>query len=528
MSLPKPNLVEKGLAAFGFAPAAAKNLRARALLNIAGGQWTGARSDRTALKTFNPMAGSADSDTLGDLPTMRSRSRDLDRNDAIARGARNTSKVNVVGTGLRMKAEVAAELLGLSDEASEAWETNTERLFHMWANSKFADVTRQQTFYELQGLAFIAAWQSGDTFALKRYKEGASFVALCLAMVEADRVATPSDKTADLDVRDGVRLDADGEPISYFVRNQHPGDDLFVQARNLASEKFVEVPANGDSGKLIIHLFERDRIGLTRGVPALAGVIEILKQLGRYSDAELMAAVVSSFFTVFLKSDAGNEDVLPGEQTSVPLAANEIAMGHGSVVEIGTNESIETAQSNRPNPNFDPFWLALVRQIGIALGIPYEVLIMHFSSSYSASKAALEVATQFFLERRTWLARNFCQPVYEMFLHECVVRGIIDAPGFLDDPIKRAAWCGAEWIGPAQISIDPVKEANADELLIDLGIETLESVTIKRNRGNWLHNQKQRGKEVAVREALKLNDTPASPEVKPPPPAAKGNSNAGS
>lgn len=521
MNLPKPNLVEKGLSALGFADAAARNLKARALLHIAGGQWEGARSHRTALKTFNPAAGSADSDTLGDLPALRSRSRDLDRNDAIARGARNTSKVNVVGTGLRMKAEVEADILGLSDEAAEAWETNTERLFHMWANSKFSDVTRQQTFYELQGLAFIAAWQSGDMFALRRYKEGASFIALCLSLIEADRVSTPADKTADENVRDGVRIDGDGEPVSYFVRNQHPGDDQFT-LRQANADKYVEIPARGDAGPLIIHLFDRDRIGLTRGVPALAGVIEILKQLGRYSDAELMAAVVSAFFTVFLKSDAGNDDVLPSEATSVPLAGNEIAMGHGSVVEIGANESISTAQSNRPNPNFDPFWLALVRQIGIALGIPYEVLIMHFSSSYSASKAALEVATQFFLERRTWLARNFCQPVYEMFLHECVVRGIIDAPGFLDDPIKRAAWCGAEWIGPAQISIDPVKEAEADELLIDLGIETLESVTIKRNRGNWLHNQKQRGKEVAVREGLNLNETPAVPEKKPPPPAAKG------
>ncbi len=44
-----------------------------------------------------------------------------------------------------------------------------------------------------------------------------------------------------------------------------------------------------------------ERPGQRRGVPVLAPVIEALKQLGRYTDAELVAAVVSGLFTVFVK-----------------------------------------------------------------------------------------------------------------------------------------------------------------------------------------------------------------------------------
>jgi capsid protein len=142
------------------------------------------------------------------------------------------------------------------------------------------------------------------------------------------------------------------------------------------------------------------------------------------------------------------------------------------------------------------------------LGIPYEVLIMHFSSSYTASKAAIETARQFFTDRRNGLATDFCQPVYEWFLYECVVRGIINAPGFLDDPIARAAWSGSEWIGRAPIVLDAVKDANAAEKWIDLGVKTLESVTTETTGGDWRANQEQRGRECDIRTELNITRRP--------------------
>ena len=53
----------------------------------------------------------------------------------------------------------------------------------------------------------------------------------------------------------------------------------------------------------MIHIMTRERIDQRRGVPFLAPVIEALKQLGRYTDAELVAAVVSGLFAVFVESE---------------------------------------------------------------------------------------------------------------------------------------------------------------------------------------------------------------------------------
>jgi capsid protein len=227
-----------------------------------------------------------------------------------------------------------------------------------------------------------------------------------------------------------------------------------------------------------------------------------------------MAAVVSAFFTVFIKTEGDGSPVAGIDGIEGVDQGKEVALGSGTIAELATGESIETANPNRPNANFDPFFLAVIRQIGIALGIPYEVLIMHFASSYTASKAALETARQFFADRRNWIGADFCQPTYEWFLNECVLRGIVKADGFIDDPIRRAAWCGAEWLGRAPIVLDAVKDANAAEKWIDLGVKTVEQVTTEATGGDWRANQEQRGRECEIRS--KLNITPASPAPEVP------------
>lgn len=79
-----------------------------------------------------------------------------------------------------------------------------------------------------------------------------------------------------------------------------------------------------------------------------------------------------------------------------------------------------------------------------------------------------------FRMRREWLVSSFCQPVYEEWLTEAILKGRIEAPGFFDDPAFRAAWCGAEWYGDAQGQLDPLKEAEAAKLRVEEGFSTRE------------------------------------------------------
>lgn len=78
---------------------------------------------------------------------------------------------------------------------------------------------------------------------------------------------------------------------------------------------------------------------------------------------------------------------------------------------------------------------------------------------------------------------------------EAVALGRIKAPGFFDDPLIRAAWCGAHWIGPVQGQLDPQKEANAAIALIDRGIKTHDQVTREMGGGDWTANAEQLARE---------------------------------
>ena len=66
--------------------------------------------------------------------------------------------------------------------------------------------------------------------------------------------------------------------------------------------------------------------------------------------------------------------------------------------------------------------------------------------------------------------------------------GRISAPGFFTDPIIRAAWCKAEWLGPVQGQLDPTKEVKADILAVQHGFKTHEQVTREYGGGDWQEN----------------------------------------
>jgi lambda family phage portal protein len=186
-------------------------------------------------------------------------------------------------------------------------------------------------------------------------------------------------------------------------------------------------------------------------------------------------------------------------------------MGAGAIIDLAKNEDVTFANPGRPNSSAEVFVGAMLREIGTALELPYEVLMKAFESSYSAARAALLEAWRFFRTRRAWLAMMFCQPVYEAWLEEAVARGRVDAPGFFDDPALRAAYCGAEWIGDGPGQIDPLKEVQAARERIDgnLSNHTLETLEMRGMDWAEVYGQLQAEREL-IGPATPVADDPAT------------------
>jgi lambda family phage portal protein len=295
-------------------------------------------------------------------------------------------------------------------------------------------------------------------------------------------------------IYDGVEIDADGAIVAYHVCNTYPHEIKAVTA------SFTRVQAYGELTGLpnMLQIMDSERAEQYRGVSYLAQVIEPLLQIRRFTESELTAALVQSFFTAFIKteSDAGSMPFnSTGGSPDVESDPNEYQVGPGQVNIMKPGEDVSFGTPNRPSTTFEAFVRAICNQIGAALEIPADLLLKSFNASYSASRAALLEAWKAFKMRRDWFVSDFCRPVYEVWLSEAVARGRILAPGFFGDPLIREAWLGSEWIGPSQGQLDPVKEITAEILAVGEGFSTHEQSTIRLNGGQWDANVEQIARE---------------------------------
>ena len=494
--------------------------RLRSTMTAALSGYVGAsRSDR-AMIGWPTVQGSPDADTLPDLQILRDRSSWLSRNAPLGAGAINTTVTNVVGGGLKLQARIDREILRLTDEQADAWEARAEREYRLWM--QHCDTRHTLSFGGLQELALRSALERGDVFAVLPYvvKPWTPY-GLSVQLIEADQVSNPDNKADSPMIAGGIERDAYGAPIACYIQEHHPGDTYPASAKN--QWRRVQFYGQASSRRQVIHLFRPLRPGQCRGVPFLAPVIRELKQLSRYTEAELMAAVVAGMFTVFVKNEAGDGQLAPMEptaETGGTTTDKDFKLGSGAIVGLAPGEDIATANPGRPNASFDPFVLAIVRQIGLCLEIPYEVLIKHFTASYSASRAALLEAWKFFLGRRLWLAEHFCQPIYEAWLEEAVANDRLAAPGFFSDPLIRQAYCGAEWVGPAKGMINEKDEVAAALARVEGNLSTLDRETAELTGGDWEANVRQRQKERRRLEQADLltDDTPSPRRTESPTP----------
>ncbi len=490
--------------------AGASRYKARAAMALGGG-YTAADKTRRANQKGSRREMDADGAILPDLQTLREESQEMYRNSPIATGAINTNITKVVGTGLKVKPQIDRDVLRLSPEQADLWEKQAEREYLLATETIEFDLERQLPFSLQQGLIFLKVLEDGDLLVnLARVSRPGSPYKTKLNLIEAARVCN-ADFAADSDtLAGGVEKDENtGAPVRYHVVNCHPGSRRFWRNRKQLSWQKLEAFGRNTGRPLVLHLFDKKRPGQSRGVPYLAPVVEMIKQLGRYTDAEIMAAVVSGMLTVFVTSESGEAKFGPAANSENPdgdpsaqVDTTALELGYGSVVGLMPDEKIETVNPGRPNPAFDPFMMAVLRQIGVALELPFELLVKHFTASYSAARAAMIEAWAYFNRRRHWLITLLCQPVYEAVISEAVAAGRLSAPGFFSDPLVRKAWLGTSWVGDAQGQLDELKAINAAARRVELTVSTLDEESRKLTGTPWENKLPQVLKErAALRKA---------------------------
>jgi lambda family phage portal protein len=501
-------------------------IRQMGVLQVGAEAYQGASWSHPDLRNWAPSAGSADSDLLPELGTLTRRSRDLTRNHGVAHGAQQTIVDNVLGCGLWLAPTPDYTLLKKDREWATAWRRMVKAKWRAYAETFMCDAGESLTLDGLATQVFNGGWENGDGLALPLWMPQPGYPASTrIQVIEADRLSNPNFGPNTTYLRGGIEVNDFGAPQAYWIRNAHPGDLFWVQMlqTDLSGYKWTRIPAKTGWGRRrVIHAHDKGRAGQTRGVPALAAVMQQFKVLGDYQRAELKAAVVNAMVSLITESAvtqdglvevlSSNADALKAYQDGLATRnRSAINFREGLVVPLMLGEKIAGFSPARPSTAYEPFVTTVFRHIATGLNLPYELLMKDFSkTNYSSARAALLEAWRFFIGRRNWLGLMFYQPVYELWLEEMVNAGEIEAPGFYEN---RIAYCRARWIGPGRGWIDPLKEAQAAELRMDIRVSTLEDECAEQGK-DWeevleqIAEEEGRMKELGVERRVPTSIQP--------------------
>jgi lambda family phage portal protein len=406
---------------------------------------------------------SADAEINGSLSRLRNRARQLVRDSDYARQAKRAVVSNVIGTGIRMQAQVPMQRGGrLDDQINGAIEMAWKR----WGYKEHCDVAGRLCFAEIERMAIGAMCESGEVFIrLIRQPFGGGQVPFALQLIESDQLDetySGASTVAGNEWRMGVEVDKWGRPVQYAFLAKHPGDGPFSGS---PGKRHLLLPASE-----VIHLAILERPGQTRGVTWFASAIKRMHHLSGYEEAEVVRARASSALMGFITSPEGELD--PGGEVYDGERVSSFEPGVFKYLQPG--ESVNVPSLDAPDGQFEPFLRAMLRAVAAGIGCSYESVSRDFSqTNYSSSRLALLEEREHWKTLQDYMVKNFHQPVYSAWLEMAVMSGALNLPLYEVEPdrFKRVKWVPRAWGW-----VDPQKEVAAYKEAIRCGFKTLAQV----------------------------------------------------
>lgn len=445
-----------------------RRTRARAALRVIRAYEGAATTRRTsAWKTSGASANAEISSALGKL---RSRSRDLVRNNPYARRAIATLVGNAIGTGI---------MLGSDAEAvSKLWKT--------WCAE--ADFFGDQDLYGIQALTARSGFEGGDCIILRvrvaAAKAGRSGVPLKIKLLEGDFLDTTKHgpQGNGNHAVAGVELDSEGRKVAFWLYTVHPGETSLFQPRISSVRVLAED---------VIYHFEKERAGQVLGVPRLATGIMRLRDLDEYQDALMVKKKIEACFAALITSDDDDVKVGTSSTTETDTDGNSRQVDRMTPGMMHRLKPGEQVTFGEPSSGPEVGYVAdQLRAIAAGAGCTYEQLTGDLSSVNYSSMRGGRVEFKLLVEQYRWLTfvPQVCERIYAWF----------EEAAFLAGKIRTTDY-DHEWTAPRWEYVNPKEDVETDLLELDAGLAS-HPEKIRERGGDF----KAKVKEIATgRKTLK-------------------------
>jgi len=411
------------------------------------------------LSSWGTSAAGPDASMFGSLSTLRARSRQLVRNEAVCDGGMDTLVANLVGTGITPRWQI--QDADLKQEVQELWNDWTRE----------CDKDGVCDFYGLTSLAAREIIEAGEVlgrFRPRRLEEGFS-VPLQIQVLEPDHLDVSYNTLAPNgnEIRMGIEFNKQADRVAYWLFKEHPGESFLTSTAGLDRRR---VPASE-----IVHVYRVLRAGQKRGRPWLASVILAMHDISEYDDAEIVRKKGAAMFGGYITQngvnpsggfplgprpgqDAQGREIVPMEPGTFPVLPEGYDVKYSTPADVGGGYEAFTKRQDR----------RVARGFG---GLTYEKLTGDLEGvTYSSIRAGnLEFQRVCKMIIYHTLVFQWCQPVLERWMDTAVLSRALNIPDYMENRRKylRVKWDidGWEWV-------DPEKDVKAEKAAVRSGFKS--------------------------------------------------------
>jgi len=442
----------------------------------------------------------------------------------IGAGIVNAFTNGVLGNGLKLESFIDKNLLkGVSEKQINTIQNTIESYWKIWSRTpEMCDFYQKSSLAGIETMALRSIIGEGDGLLHVAIKRNGNRYYPQVQWIDGTSVVTPPDKFGQKNIVSGVEIDSKGRDVAYYVKETN-GNDLNITYKRCSIKSKVR-----DYKAFQLVKFNEVQQGMVRGRSMLIPVKDLLIQSGRYVESEVTKAIIQSYMTFFITQDKEAEES-PDEKSTIEeivsagSTVNEegeieesedrvMGLGPGVINQLKPGENAILPESKAPTAGFKEFMEMLLKLTGMAVNIPYEVLLKSFNSSYSASQASLQEAARGWEIFRDEFVTKFMMPIYIAFVDCLVLQGIITCKGYETDIYAKYSWLGSNWHGAATLNIDPVKNAKAAIMAINANLTTREQESRKLYGNDWPSTINRLSKEKEVIDKL-MPESPTESET---------------
>lgn len=428
-----------------------------------------ARTKRTS--GWCSRGGDANSVISGDLFTLRQRSRDLRRNNSMAKRAIEVTTNGVVGRGIQTRV-----ISNGQESIQQKWND--------WAGTTKCDYDGRHNLKGLQRLIMDAVQESGEVLIRRRFIDDPEFP-VQYQVLESDflnsNVVGGKSQNGNTIIQ-GIEFDQNGKRVGYHVYETHPG----------SSSASLSIQTNFIPASEMIHLFRQERPGQVRGVPWSSSNMIRIKDLDDFQDAQLMRQKIAALFTAFVQDISAEVEC---DDTSDFGASME----PGIIEELPPGKTV-TFASPPSVENYKEFTSVELHTIAAGYGLSYESMTGDLSEvNFSSARMGwLEMQRNFDAWRDGLMIHGFLDPVFADFLWMMRVTGVQVSPG-----------TKSKHIPPKREMIDPTKEVPATIKKIRAGLSSLsDEISAQGKDPDEVLEQWEKDQAKTEEKGLKLDSNP--------------------